>query len=275
MLQSSSRRISATSPQNLITWSMWIPGYRYHRRFRNDPRFHPNLYHPSFSVGFQVQTSPDDTINMLRQKYVQPGQHVDRWERLRAFSAFPMNCQEFCEYILAEVASKQDQFSLTIGRPFYWRPTQQDHPSIIRFAIAPSPILLELYDLLSDKFLQIQKRMLKGGTHHDPSKLPFRTLNPSPWRVGTYLPSVRICKLPERILFKGLKEIKEQYPDGVGEVKITGFVLSRDARKEHFQNLGDGNVPFKFFPFRETLEREKDSKIATDPQVGTQSADVE
>jgi hypothetical protein len=247
MLQSSSRHISATSTRNVITWSMWIRGYR------DNPRFPPNLYHPSFSIGFQVQTSPNDTINILRQKHVQPGQHVERWERLRAFSAFPIDRQEFCEDILAEVASKQDQFSVTIGRPFYCRAKRRDLPSIIRFAIAPSPILLELYASLSDKFFRIQKRLLKGGTHHDPSKLPFPgTLNRSPWQARTYFPSVGICRLPERIFFIRLQEIKEQYPDGVGEAKITGFVLSRDARKEaHFQNLRDGNVPSKFFPFRD------------------------
>jgi hypothetical protein len=266
MLQASSRRISATSTRNVITWSVWIRG------FRNDPRFPPNLYHPSFSIGFQVQTSPDDTINMLRQKYVQPGQHVERWERFRAFSAFPLFCQEYCEDILAEMASKQDQFSVTIGQPFYWRPERQDLPSIMRLTIGPSPTLLELYASLSDKFYHIQNRMLRGATHHDSSKLPFRaTLQTSPWRASPlpartiYLPSVRICKLPERILFIRLNEIKEQYPDGFGEAKITGFALNRDARKGHFPNLGNGNVPSRFFPFRDFGK--KDSKIATDPLV--------
>jgi hypothetical protein len=246
MFRSSSWAIGQSSTPKVITWPVCR---RWYATFRNDPKFPKELYHPSFTIGFRVQTSPEDTVNVVRQKYAPPGSLVTCWERIRALPPFLIDHQDFCESVLAKNAEQQSTFSVEIGRPFYQRAKQLDIPSLIGFHLAPSPILQRLHESLSAEFDHIPEKMLRGRTHHDPYKVPF-LLKGRQSTGRRYYPSVRICKVPGSQLIRCFNEIKEQYPDGAGEVKVIGFVIARDARKEHYDNHAR-DVPYTFFPFRD------------------------
>jgi hypothetical protein len=247
MLRSSGWPIRQSLTPKVITWPVCR---RWYAKFRNDPNFPEELYHPSFTIGFRVQTSPEDTINVVRQKYAPPGTLVTCWDRIRAFPPFPIDHQDFCEHVLAKAAEQQSTFSVEIGRPFFSRAKELDIPALIGFRLAPSPILQRLHESLSAEFGHIQEKMLRGRTHHDPSKVPFLAKG----RQSTgrkYYPSVRICRVLGSRLISRFNEIKEQHPDGAGKVKVIGLVLGRDARKEHYQSPDAGDVPYTFFPFRD------------------------
>lgn len=250
---SSVRHIRSASPPNLITWHIQSRGYSGLYRYRNDPQFPKELYHPSFSIAFRVQTSPEDTINVLRAQYAEPGTLVACWERMRAFSALPMDQQEFYENVLATTAAQHDTFQVKLGDIFYSSSKPSDPTVYIGCRMNPSPVLRILHTSIRRELDPIRMDMLEGRTPVNAKSIPYLAMSAGEGKPAKlshrYDPSVNICNVPPFRMKQRLGEIRRQCKGRLGEVKVIGLTLGRDARKEHYKNAG--NIPFTFFPFRD------------------------
>lgn len=252
ILRSSNGLIRQSSTRKGITWPMWTRNYA-GECGDGYPRFPKELFHPSFSMGFRVETSPADPINVLRAKYTEPRRLV-LWKRIRAFHSFPIRHIKFCEEILAETARQQSEFSLKIGRPFRAR-NDADRLGYVGFDL-PSLDLQVLNAILDAQFDHIRAELRLDRTHHNSLNMPFQTNNATrqPWLVARkFIPSVRVCRVPKDQVETRFEEIKRKFPSGAGKVKGNrtqswtagkNIILSRPTLRHPIHRLPFSEVAF-------------------------------
>jgi hypothetical protein len=217
--------------RSMITWRSYS-----RKKYIEDPEYPTDLYHPSFSMGFNIDSSAATALNELRAKYgmASPTKSVALpWRLCRAFQSYPLEHREFCQTVLATVASQHSCFPIDIGQPF--RTLDDAERSFVGFQVS-SPILQDVYAKLLKEFDHIRRDMLLSGSRRLKWKDPHPRFKMH-YSVRTkFTPKIYICKPPKEEAEAILNDLQKQRGVGTWTAKVTGLNLGRDARATYYRS---------------------------------------